>query len=380
MIAQTMIADVVAANLRPIVRELCSMAIGALCRMYRPDQRLFCFHIRKAGDSEVVEGVSHRYTATVLLTLAGYDRQVAELVLEDHSPEDVCNALIDQVQDSKDLGAVALTLWAARALSLRRTGDVLRQLKVMLPDREAYPTVEVAWALTALSIPGDAPSDAALAERIAVRLLASFNRHSGLFPHWPAGVHSPWLRSHVTCYADFVYPIQALSWYHLSTGHTAAVDTAGECAARMCELQGPHGQWWWHYDVRTGRVVERYPVYAVHQDAMGPMALHDLQKTGFADFGTFERSIARGVQWLMDPPEIDHSLVDQARGIIWRKVYRSEVRRLVRTLQAGTSRLHHSLRLPGVDRLFPPGNVDYESRPYEMAWILYAWRGEESGT
>ena len=30
-------------------------------------------------------------------------------------------------------------------------------------------------------------------------------------------------------------------------------------------------------DVRTGRVIEGYPVYAIHQDAMGPMALFALE-------------------------------------------------------------------------------------------------------
>ena len=82
----------------------------------------------------------------------------------------------------------------------------------------------------------------------------------------------------MTCFADFVYPIQALSHYHMALGCPEAMDAATRCADRMCKLQGPAGQWWWHFDVRTGQGVERYPVYAVHQEAMAPMALRALRQ------------------------------------------------------------------------------------------------------
>ena len=37
----------------------------------------------------------------------------------------------------------------------------------------------------------------------------------------------------------------------------------------ICTVQGNSGQRWWHYDSRTDRVVEGYPVYSVHQDVNG---------------------------------------------------------------------------------------------------------------
>ena len=46
-----------------------------------------------------------------------------------------------------------------------------------------------------------------------------------------------------------------------------------ETADALCRLQGPAGQWWWIYDVERGTPAIRYPVYSIHQDAMGPMAL-----------------------------------------------------------------------------------------------------------
>jgi hypothetical protein len=138
----------------------------------------------------------------------------------------------------------------------------------------------------------------------------------------------------------------------------------------MCTMQGPEGQWWWHYDVRTGRLIEGYPVYAVHQEAMGPMALLALRDAGGADHAD---AIAKGLDWLARPPEIPGSLIDTQTGIIWRKVARHEPFKVTRTAQALASRLHPSLRVPGLGWVARPGWVDYECRPYEMGWILHAW-------
>jgi len=86
-----------------------------------------------------------------------------------------------------------------------------------------------------------------------------------------------------------------------------------------------------------------------------------------------DEAIARGLHWLVDPPETSEKLIDDDEGIIWRKVARREPVKLARGLQAAASRLHPRLRAPGLDVLLPPGVIDYESRPYHMAWILYAW-------
>jgi len=167
-----------------------------------------------------------------------------------------------------------------------------------------------------------------------------------------------------------VYPIQALSHYYRAAGAVEAIDAAKRCAQRMCDAQGPDGQWWWHHDVRTGRVIEPYPVYSVHQDSMAPMALAALRE---ACGQNHDPAIDRGLGWLGYSPEIAGSLIDAQADVIWRKVARREPGKLSRRIQALSSRLHPALRMPLVDRVFPPGRVDHESRPYHMGWILHAW-------
>ncbi len=374
----------------PTVSEYVStlrlLAINSLARMYLPDQRLFAFRLRKNDEGEVLEGVSRRYTATALIGLASEDRSVVEEVLGGHSLEDVCTGLLEHVEKTEDVGEVALTTWAARSLDHTQAAQAVKVLRAMEPGQRPYCTVELAWALTALVVEGSNATDMNQAEVTAEALLAAFQGESGIFRRWPAGRvvpklpvfingmgdRLPSLRTHVSCFADFVYPVQALSYYHQATGNARAAEVARRCGQRMCELQGPEGQWWWHFDIRTGRVVERYPVYSVHQDSMAPMALLALARACGQDHSD---SIERGLRWLQDPPEKTGSLVDSMHKIIWRKVARRAPGKMVRHLQAVASRVHPGCRIPAVDMLFPPVSVDYESRPYHMGWILHAWPG-----
>jgi hypothetical protein len=151
--------------------------------MYRPEERLFAFRLRRNGWGEVMEGVSRRYTATALIGLAGEDQHIAAEVLGNHSREDVCGRLIADFGKSQELGEVALTTWAARMLQHPHAIEAVETLRRMDPGRGAYPTVELSWALTALVIGGSEATDMALAERIADALIGSFRQESGLFPH-----------------------------------------------------------------------------------------------------------------------------------------------------------------------------------------------------
>jgi hypothetical protein len=356
-----------------LIRQMREMAVRELQRMYLPEQGIFAFRIRKTPTGVQLEGVSRRYTAIALIGLAGESAATAERIFAGRNSGDVCGGLIADAQSTVDLGEAALTLWAARALAHPDAGKALERLRQMGPSGGSYPTVELAWCLTALCVPSQSATDGALADAIAQRLLASFAPRAGLFPHWPVGAARPWFRAHVACFADLVYPVQALSYYHMATGNAEAAEAAGRCGRQMCRLQGRDGQWWWHYDVRTGTVIERYPVYAVHQDGMAPMALHALKKACGEDCSA---AIRRGLAWLVRSPEINASLLDAQADVIWRKVARKEPGKLSRNIQVACSRCHPALRMPLVGSLFPPIQVDYESRPYEMGWILHAWPPE----
>jgi hypothetical protein len=349
------------------VDRLRELALQALERMYRRSEGLFAFRLRRTREGVALEGSSRRYTAITAIGLAGEHSEDAERILGG-SLASLDDRLLQDVAGVANLGDVALTLWAAALLDRPGRGRALERIVALAPLQGARPTVELAWTLAALCLDPARPAED-LREGLAARLRDSFNAGSSLFPHAVGGVGG--LRSHVCCFADLVYPIQALSFHARLTGNRVSRSVAGRCAERICRAQGGAGQWWWHYDVRDGAVVEGYPVYAVHQDGMAPMALNALRECGGGDFGEHAQ---RGLDWLEAAPELDGgTLVDAGQGVIWRKVARREPGKLSRSLQALASRLDRGLRAPGLDRMFPPVAVDHESRPYHMGWLLHAY-------
>ena len=363
------------APLSGIVARIRGILLRSMGRMYRPEVGLFMFRLRRDRNGIVSEGISRRYTSIALIGLAGEEESVVSAVLGGEGLRDVCERLAGGISQTGNLGDAALAFWASCAVGYPDRRELRERVVRLESAKRVHPTVEVAWALAALCNDPDS-SSGELREKLARRLIASFNARSGVFPH-RIGENGAGPRSHVSCFADMVYPIHALSLFHGMSGDRAALDAAGRCAMRICGEQGHAGQWWWHYDLRTGNVVEPYPAYAIHQDAMAPMALFALREAGGADFGAH---VSRGLSWLASSPELDGgSLIDRDADIIWRKVARREPGKLSRYVQALASRIHPSLRVPGLERMFPPVAVDFEDRPYHPGWFLYAFPRKREG-
>ncbi len=264
---------------------------------------------------------------------------------------------------------MALTLWAGFVLGHPDRRVALERLRALHPETGAHPTVELAWVVAALTLDAGAADD--LRDAAVRRLLASFDPKIGVFPHVIGGDRQNKIASHVSCFADLVYPTQALAFYGQHTGSAEALYASRACADYMCRMQGPDGQWWWHYDYRTGKVLERYPVYAVHQDSMAPMALFAAAE---ATGQSYDDAVRRGLLWLQSSPELQAgTLLDEGADLIWRKVARREPNKLSRYANALASRIGKNLRVPGLDLLFPPRTVDYEDRPYHLGWVFYAF-------
>ena len=313
------------------------------------------------------EGTSLRYTAIAALGLSRLGRAEQEAALGGRDAAELARRVGRRALEQSDPGAVALAAWAVAETGGVVDPAVLERLGHDLASGVPIPTVDLSWMVTAAVAAG--PSAEAVAQLAVTRLLEGQGRH-GIFPHvLPARTQNRW-RRHVGSFADQIYPVQAFARMFQVTGDRSLLTAAEATADRICELQGPDGQWWWHYDARTGGVVERFPVYSVHQHAMAPMGLFDL-----ADAGGRDRTaeIVRGLRWIGNHPEVDEDLVDASVGMIWRKVGRHEPPKAVRRLSAVTTAIRPGLHLPRLDRMFPADRVDHECRPYELGWLLYAW-------
>lgn len=365
------IAQAAAFGAQDGVRRLLRAAQSGLPLAYDVETGEFAQTVRGAAHLGDVtarrEGTSLRYAAIAALGLGRLNLADQRGALVGRTAAELARSVSARAIEQSDPGAVALALWATAEVTGVGDAALLSRLGVVLSSGRPIPTVDLSWIVTAAVATGRRGEP--VAEAAAARLLR-LQGVKGIFPHMsPVDSQNHW-RRHVGCFADQVYPIQALARMFQVTGAPALLEAAEATARQLCELQGPEGQWWWHYDARTGDIVERYPVYSVHQHSMAPMALFDLADAGGTDRST---QIVEGLRWLGTHPEVDEDLVVDRPGIIWRKVGRREPAKLVRKLSAVTTSIRPGLHLPGLDTLFPADRVDHECRPYELGWLLYAW-------
>lgn len=353
-----------------LIGRLVDVSVRGLPGMFRTESRCFA-HTRRRGTAGLeLAGTSVRYGAISLLGLRHVGELEQRAALGGESAVEYAERLAAQVERHAKLGDVALITWAAAECGAPGLPRCLARLRALWAQSGNAYVVETAWVLSALVAGRDAQDTRQEAEQVRHALVRSLAHGSPLFPHWIEPGRAPFGRRHVGCFADQVYPIQALARYHTAFGDARALEVANACAARICELQGAGGQWWWHYDARNGSLLEGYPVYSVHQDAMAPMALLDLAEAGGEDFA---EPIRTGLRWMERAPEVGHSLIDDEIPLIWRKVARREPRKATRRLRAGLSALHPALRWRWLDERFPPTEIDWESRPYHLGWVLHAW-------
>jgi hypothetical protein len=324
---------------------------------------LFCLE-RVRGHPEP-RGVSLRYS---LMTLIGLS--TAERAGHSHGfdLEAIHAALLERIDDHElRPGDYGLYLWAdaeiggARADELARLLDTSLERSGGLEEREG---MEVAWIVTGLALQGR-PGGAAL------ELLLTRNRSaSGLFFHRGASG----LRRRLPNFATQIYSVLALATVARVGADDRALPAARACADLLLALQLDDGGWPWLYDAPTGRVVEPYEVYSVHQHAMAPMGLLALAEvTGHEPY---RAAAVHGLGWIHGRNELELDMVDETEGMIYRSIRRRRPwDRVALYANAGAA----LTRLP---RPFRQGLVELNAtcRPYELGWLLEAWCGREDQT
>lgn len=340
--------------------------------MFDPEKELFCFRLRRTKHGMVREGISRRYTIMALLGLCQLETEGVQ------SPIDIkttVDHLLRTSAQTDDLGDLGLLIWLSALASpqdlerISRIRGLNDELNYDRAGREGR-TMELAWLLSGL-----AHATAACAQSISplaqvalrvYKLIKDNQGETGVFGHVArrkslVGV----LRGQIGSFADQVYPIYALSRFAQAYDMPEALQSALNCADAICRAQGPLGQWWWHYNSRTGATVEQYPVYSVHQHGMAPMALLALEAASRRDFTP---AISKGLQWISGNNELGRDLRDGAAHVIWRSAYPKTYRRHLNTALG-------LLRERGNGHFCGDMKVTFECRPYELGWLLYAMAG-----
>ncbi len=355
------------------VRRLVDLATRGLIPMFDEQSGLFCYKLNGASEGLVREGVSQRYT---IMSLLGLDRLQRSGGTSPFEFAPLLGALLNDTAWVNNIGDLGLLVWLCAHVAPERLDEIDERLHIttalqVYADAKYAMTMETAWLLTGLcywaqACPEKKSELTNLAVQAYTRLIENQGK-SGIFGHASktgslAGRTRGWIGS----FADQVYPIYALSLFYKVFGERAAEARALECGLLICQAQGEKGQWWWHYDSSTGRVIEGYPVFSVHQHAMAPMALFLLSDVTGRDFTPW---IFRGLEWVNGRNELQFDMESDAARVIWRCIFRSKSQ-FKRYLNAALERTDKKSieSSGGLEVLF-------ECRPYELGWLLYAFAG-----
>ena len=352
------------------IRALNSLAVKGLAPMFDPQNQVFCMRLTLTGEGLRREGLSPRYT---LMTLMGLHRGEEYGLRNPFDSQSIMNGLLNNTAWLDNIGDLGLLLWCCALMAPERYSEVYRDLNVASAldryrDAREGRTMEVAWLLAGLAHGelagrGNTPGLGDLAHQ-SFGVLKKNQGRNGIFGHQltERGITGR-LRGRLGSFADQVYPIYAFSKFGRAFGVSEALQMAQVCGETICKVQGPLGQWWWHYDSKTGRVIGKYPVYSVHQDAMAPMALYALGESTERDYSV---SIFKGLQWIYGKNELNRNLCETSKSIVWRSIYLSK--------PATYCKEALSLLGFGPQSGTPVGlRVRFEDRPYHFGWVLYAF-------
>ena len=365
------------------VRALCSLALTRLPRMIDPATGLFTFGV--SGVDLVPRGTSVRYTA---MTAIGLERAEAHGLGAPVDLDRLYEALGATLPGVDNLGDLGLVIWAA-ARHARPLAERALKLASEFPDHvqrrrgTSVHSTELALFTNGLTeaLAAGVGSERDVRSRLdkAFRCLTAQRGPSGLVPfsrpapgrESPATLHER-VQSELGYFDAQIYSLLAALRRHEVLEDEGARAMARTIAEHLLACQHPLGQWAWHYNVRTGTVVDLYPVYAVHQDGMAPMALLPAER--LLGISTVP-AVARGLKWLFGRNELDHSLVNTEEAVIWRSIRRrSPLRSVVYPLKLASlldvgRGLDLGARLASHDAL----EIDREMRPYHLGFCLYAF-------
>ncbi len=314
-------------------------------RFYLPGVALFAGSIGYDGRVWKVSEGSVANTPSVLLALRQIERKGMKSPLD---PAPIAERWIAEQLPSAEYGEIAWMLWAEAVGGGPNLALLFATLRERLPERPAA-TMELSWVLSSLcnahaaSTVGEAgagsdsgPDPAAVersARRVRDRICGNYFGATGLF--YPSSRRHGWLRRRrpEVSLSSLSHAIHALALFGRTFGCGESLERAQRCADLLCRLQGPEGQWWWHYGVAKGNTAAEYPVYSGNQDGAMLLALEELQRA-LGD-GRYRDAVDRGLLWLLQTREAGAPLVDEEQGVVWRGIEREgSTLRLMREMRS----------------------------------------------
>jgi len=271
----------------------------------------------------------------------------------------------------------SLLLWLLAKNSDDRAVKAYESL-IKLPEQEIVKaeTMELAWMLTALVFEYNRINDSSIKLKLSdvAKLLKNrFIEKSNLFLHRDPHYSKLDIRYNIGNFADQIYSIYAFSTMTKLTDEKKHLKTAEACANKLVSLQGEKGQWWWHYNASDGSVIQKFPVFSVHQDSMTPfsfMALNEVSENNYNPY------ISLGLRWLTNENELNANMINENKNYVRRGIQRKTPFSEIQKFTTVASKLSTIFSLS--EKFDQPKYLQIMNweHSYHLGWILYAYTEE----
>jgi hypothetical protein len=265
--------------------------------------------------------------------------------------------------------AFGMALWAAARLGFGIPERVARELRTLLTEEgrwETFCAQDLGMLLTGVVAQARAGNKewARFANPLFRFLKERFHGGSELFFNAPSG-----LRRRFASFATQTYLSIACYHYGEFAGESSAIAMASNCVRKLIALQGPLGEWPWFFDAATGRVLDFYEIYSVHQYGMAPALLECAERY---DVAGARDALIKGFKWVLGDNQLGRSMLVPELGLS----IRSQIRKHELTTKAPRMlRAVKNVCLGRTSGLIASSDIGIrlECRSYELGWILWSF-------
>jgi hypothetical protein len=347
---------------------LVSYALRGLDRCWLPEfgRWSHIYHLdHRKQPNESVAPSDVFYTLNVLLGLSRIPRVPLHIEL----PKTFLRNVLQLPKLPVKKYAFGMSLWAAAELGVAVPDAIIDHIDNAVMDNERW------WSFRAqdlgmilVGVVAQAKHDkrkwCPVASQLFQFLLTRYCTESGLFFDAALG-----LRRRYASFATQTYLLLACYAFGELMGDDRAIRIANICTRKLIDLQGPNGEWPWFFDAVTGRVLDFYEIYSVHQFGMAPAFLEHAEQHGVSEA---RAAIVRGFNWVLGRNQLGKSmLVPNLHLSIRSQVRQRELRtkrwRILRAVRNSMFGFEAALVNPSELAL------RLECRSYELGWILWSF-------
>ena len=357
----------VISEINSLKKKLVEISLDALEQLYIPGKKLFGAK-RVVIDGKVInKGESIRYTLIALLGLYKAKEHGLEVKID---LNDVLFNLFEKIDKINSAGDIGLLLWICSLVNAEKVVDILAKINFAnilstFPDSRKRKTTELSWLLIGLlSASIFNKNFASVIENLPQKVYQELRNNyggNGIFGHEAFKTFKLFPRNRIGTFSDQIYAIYAFTMYSKVFQNEEASIISLYTAETLCKAQGKNGEWWWHYDSSTGKVIGEYPVYSVHQDSLVPFTFKFLK---LATNRNFDNYTNKGLIWLTNKNKLNANIIDENNLIINRAITIPKINRYMKTVGA----------ILKLDASQNGNNLDLleETRTFHYGWILFA--------